>query len=263
MSNILLGLFSRNNDRFLSLLDWLFDSNGDFLVRSVGRDGISIILLDGVDVGVFVLFAVALGLAFEDTIRDNGENPEEAEENTNTTSENESDGSALPRTKVHQRSVETGEEIVMLSKVELMTLVVVVMVMWGAMDHSIIGPFHWLYEVGDGSVIGYWVRKDAHEAAFNVNIRSSWMVHVRVCVMMMRVTLRLDEWETKGLAEGIGDLNGLCVEAACTPGTTTGSMVGIHVDWDSDTFINVYFVAFPNSMTEASAFDWLSGGRDH
>lgn len=262
MSNILLGLFSRNNDSLLSLLDWLFDSNGDFLVRSVGRDGISIILLDGVDVGVFVLFAVALGLAFEDTIRDDGENPEEAEENTNTTSENESDGSALPRTKVHQRGVETGEEIVMLSKVELMTLVVVVM-MWGAMDHSIIGPFHWLYEVGDRSVIGSWVRKDAHEAAFNVNIRSSWMVHVRVCVVMMRVTLRLDEWETKGLAEGIGDLNGLCVEAACAPATTTGSVVSIHVDWDSDTFVNIYFVAFPNSMTEASAFDWLSGGRDH
>jgi len=224
------------------------DRDGNFLVNRVSVGGRSRFwgvhnFFDNSDLGVFVLVTT---LSSHSAVHDNGEDPNHPEENTDSATKNERDGSTLPTTEIHEGVVDALNEG---SFTELMVVVRVTMVsVYVIVTGLRVGMMRHIWSVIDFNSSSFY----SHVVDFN-----SFVIVYDRCkssdyrvdwpdVMMTRMAWRtagLDEGQAEDLSENVGDLHCFLVEATGTMSAARSSHPGfpnpnsgpVSSLWDSKT----------------------------
>jgi len=199
-------------------------------------DGRLLVFLDEGDVGVLMFITT---VASNGTIHDDGEDPEQPEENTDTTAKNEGDSATLPATQMQQSMVEALSEGTLL---EALMVEVAMMVAVRMVSRSVMG----MGEVGD--------RKDLEIAKLRLApffrfARSADWHDVEA------VGVGLDERHAEELPESVGDFDALLAHATRTSAAWLAGRDRAHLSSISDYYIpNTNCGRKRNCVAKANAF---------
>jgi hypothetical protein len=186
-----------------------FNRDDSFLVNrvSVGRRGrcrgVHNFFDDG-DLGILMLVTAS---SSRSAVHENSKDPEHPDENANSATENECDGSTLPMTEIHERVVDAIDE----GSFTKVMVVVAVMTMMGAVDmmrtfwmaRAVTRSFHVATVVNgyEGSDSGRADGRPDHNLAISMNSMT---------------TNLLDERQTKSLPESVGNFDCFLLESIAT-----------------------------------------------
>jgi len=171
----------------LDIDDGVGDRSGLLVGVSWSRTLRLLDLLNKHDLSVLVIILVG---ALESTIRDDGDDPKHPEEDADTASKNERDGPTLPRSKGSQSDVDAPQERGVL--VTTMAVAMVAVMMMGVVMMRVV------MRVTVGSLINRLVGHKGR-GPNGQDMNEAWWG--------LMYFGHLNDGETKGLAEGVGELD--------------------------------------------------------